>query len=312
MLTRRDFLKGMAALAGGAVLAGVPGQSLAHEDRPIPVPPALMLHSRDAGSAFLPPLLEGLQRHGFTALTWQQWHERRRQKLLPARPVILSIDDISMARGGSPAFDTFVRMQETIARAGMTAVFGVITEPVWNGQIFREQDRERWALMREWVLAGFELATHTSHHSNFNRRDSGPRDDFGPADYEGEIGRSAALISAQLAEQGISYQTDTLITPYGSGYSYKLPHPAIHPGIETACRQAGIRQVVGIVGGRTPIPPHELADPRHLLYLGRAAPVYHPDTSGRSRPQVAETLQRVLAWDAANRAITAHPHPDMR
>lgn len=66
---------------------------------------------------------------------------------------------------------------------------------------------------------------------------TGPRPDFRAVDYEAEIVQSAQLIETKLSERQIDYFVETLIMPYGSGYSYQHPQPEIHPGIVAACRQ---------------------------------------------------------------------------
>jgi hypothetical protein len=126
-------------------------------------------------------------------------------------PLIISIDDISMAHQGCPRFDKIVQMKEWIEVAGVTAVYGVITEP--NGQPDREQDEACWDLIQSWVEAGFELATHTSYHSCFNAKDTTARSDFTAVDYEAEIVRSANLIEQKLGKRGMQYSVQTLILP---------------------------------------------------------------------------------------------------
>jgi hypothetical protein len=187
-------------------------------------------------------------------------------------------------------------MKEWIQAAGMTAVFGVITEPVINGVPQREQDEARWDVVRGWLDEGFELATHTSYHSNFNAVDSGPRPDFTAVDYEAEIVRSANLIEAKLAERGLDYAVKSLIMPYGSGYSYKLTPSQVHAGIVQACRQTNIEFVVGIAQGRTPLSIYSLLDAQALAYVGRLPPAYLVDSDGRSLPYADLTLSWLLSW----------------
>lgn len=296
-INRRDFLKMLGAVGGYAflpldkrliILPTVPAQ--------VNIPPSLMLHSSDGSPDFLPRLLECLQQDGFTLTTYQAW----RQGLLTSKPVpnpvILSIDDISLARSGCASFSVFKQMKEWIKAAGGTAVFGVITQPVINGEPQREQDEARWDMMQTWVEEGFELASHTSYHSNFNAVDTGPRPDFRTMDYEAEIVESAQLIETKLGERQIDYKVETLIMPYGSGYSYQHPQPEIHPGIVAACRQTNIKFVVGIVAGREPLSRNLFDNAQGTVYVGRIPPATFTDSDGRQYPQAEQTAAWIRSW----------------
>jgi peptidoglycan/xylan/chitin deacetylase (PgdA/CDA1 family) len=297
VITRRDFCKTIAALAGQSLLLPLAGYLPVGATQLVPVPPALMLHSVDGRFDFLPPLLDRFNQHGFQTTTYQAWYRQYRQQQPVANPMIISIDDISLAERSSPAFNTFVRMKNWLSAAGMTAVYGVITEPVVNDQPQRQQDETRWDMMQAWVEEGFELASHTSYHSNFNAVDTGPRPDFTAVDYEAEIVRSARLIETKLGERGLTYQVQTLITPYGSGYAYQLPAPDIHPGIRLACQQTNIKFVVGIAQGRSPLPLSALLDDNQLVYTGRTGPVYVTDEeTGGIRPFLPATWSLIEAW----------------
>jgi hypothetical protein len=304
-MSRRTFLKAFGIL--GSQVAMIPLGStllpaLAAGNRMVPVPPSLMLHSVDGRSDFILPLLEMLNQHGFNATTYREWYDRLLQNRPIANPLIISIDDISLAQQGCAAFATFNQMKVWLKEAGMTAVYGVITEPVINGQPRREQDEARWDLMQDWVEEGFELASHTSYHSNFNARDSGPRPDFTAVDYEAEIVRSAALIEAKLGERGLDYRVQTLITPYGSGYAYKQPNPDVHPGIVAACQQTNIKFVVGIAQGRAPLPASRLAAAGSIVYAGRIPPAYLAEGDEAARPIAGQTWSWLQAWREYNQA----------
>jgi peptidoglycan/xylan/chitin deacetylase (PgdA/CDA1 family) len=315
-MTRRTFLKAAGAL--GVQLAIMPWASgllpataaeASDSDRLIPIPPSLMLHSADGRADFLPPLLETLNQHSFRGTTYQEWRQRLRQNRPLSNPVIISIDDISLAQQGCPAFAVFSQMKTWLKEAGMTAVYGVITEPVINGQPQRTQDEARWDMMQAWVEEGFELASHTSYHSNFNALDSGPRADFTAVDYEAEIVRSAALIEAKLGERGLDYRVQTLITPYGSGYSYKQPDSAIHPGIVAACGQTNIRFVVGIAQGRAPLPWADLAGDEPVVYTGRIPPAYMAEGDEPARPAAGWTWSWLQAWREYNQTFEVNQEP---
>jgi hypothetical protein len=255
-----------------------------------------MLHSPDADPDFLPRLLECLQEDGFTPTSYKAWYQSVLADTPISNPVILSIDDISMAQSGCASFNTFVQMKEWIRAAGATAVFGVITEPVINDQPQRQQDETRWDMMQAWVEEGFELASHTTYHSNFNAVDTGPRPDFGAADYEAEIVQSAQLIEAKLRERQIDYTIESLILPYGSGYSYQHPEPEIHTGIVDACRKTNIKFVVGIPHGREPLLRKDFDNAQEILYVGRIPPAYLTSTDNQRVPQAEQTSSWLQSW----------------
>lgn len=312
-ISRRGFLKAASGFLASASVIGfdLPQWPTTAVPQHVPVPASLMLHSPDAQSDFLPQLLDQLNEAGFTAVTYLSWQQLLRENRMPAKPIILSIDDISMAKHACAAFSTFVQMKEWIRAAGMTAVFGVITEPIINGTPQRTQDEERWDVVCSWIDEGFELATHTSYHSNFNAVDSGPRPDFTDVDYEAEIVRSARLIENKLLARGLDYPVKSLIMPYGSGYSYKLTPSQIHTGIVQACHQTNIEFVVGIAQGRAPLNTYALLDSQGVVYVGRLPPACVVDGDGRSLPYADLTAAWLSSWYEDNCALTAK-QPMMR
>lgn len=296
-VNRRDFLKMLGAVGAYAFLPMDIGQIVPPASPSwVNIPPSLMLHSPDGTPDFLPQLLEYLQQDGFTATTYKTWYHGLLTNNPILNPLILSIDDISLAQAGCASFGRFVQMKDWIKAAGGTAVFGVITEPVINGQPQRAQDEARWDMMQTWIEEGFELATHTSYHSNFNAMDTGPRPDFRAIDYEAEIVRSAHLIETKLSERQIDYKVETLIMPYGSGYSYQLPEPAIHSGILDACQQTNIKFVVGIVEGREPLARELFDAPQAVPYVGRLPPAYLTDADGQRQPLAEQTASWLRSW----------------
>ncbi len=301
-VSRRSFLKGVGATAGYMFLPFDFGRipTTPQKRSSVAIPPSLMLHSPDGRADFLPHLLEQLQAEGFTAVTYRSWYQSVLTGQTPPKPIILSIDDISLARSACAAFNAFAQMKEWIKAAGMTAVYGVITEPVIGEQPQCEQDEARWDMMQAWAEEGFELASHTSYHSNFNALDTGPRPDFTTIDYEAEIVRSAHLIENKLGERGLPYNVQTLILPYGSGYSYQKPEPQIHPGITAACQQTNIKFVVGIVNGRAPQPLTTFTNSNELVYVGRIPPAYFTDTNGQQLPHAGQTANWLRAWHNNN------------
>jgi hypothetical protein len=306
IIDRRTFLKAFGAFSTQALVAR-PALTAPWLPAQVTIPPSLMLHSVDGRDDFLPRLLEQLNEKGYTGTTYQQWQQRLAANQPIANPIIISVDDISLACQACARYDTFVQMKGWFKAAGMTAVYGVITEPVIGDAPQRQQDEARWELMQAWVEEGFELASHTSYHSNFNALDSGPRPDFEATDYEAEICRSAALIEQKLAERGIDYRVRTLILPFGSGYSYRLPDPQIHQGIAAACRQTNIQFVVGIPQGRGPLPLAALAGTTTLTYVGRLAPVYSADGGDQPLPIADLTLAALEAWRENNDRFASQP-----
>lgn len=288
-ITRREFLQSLGSTFAAAML---PTSHLwAENDELIAIPPSLMLHSPHGKSDFLPKLLEALDLYQFTPTTYKAWLAAIRAKRPLRKPVLISIDDLTLASDMAYSWQTFAAMKETLRQAQMVATYGVITTPVVNDQPWRVQDAARWDMMVEWVAQGFELASHTSFHSCFSDKYSLPRRDFTQADYNAEICDSAALIEAQLQSRGVAYTVETLILPYGSGYSYMQPLPKVHQGIVTACQHTNIRMIVGIPEGREPFSCHQLLS-NAPLYMGRNGPSVVAD----QRLDVATTVAHLEHW----------------
>lgn len=246
-LSRRHFLKFFGAASLGLLLPGIPHTLNLTSDTL--VPPSLMLHSRHW--RVLPELLDRLLGEGYTGITYIQWE----QSLLfgtplPLKPVLISVDDITMAEG-TATFDYFARMKKMFDRVAYKATFSVITRPDLN------QDDQHWSEVAQWTLQGFELATHTSHHSVLDN----PK--WVDQDYKVEIGDSAAMITARTGQP-----VRTLVTPFGSGYDIKTQ--TINPQVVKACRESNIRFVVGIATGKKHM--HLDAQAGDVIYMGRIAP----------------------------------------
>lgn len=262
-ITRRGFILG-GMIAGGAwIVKTLP--VYARQSRLVPVPPALMLHSGNgydmSRAGFLPVLVRSLKEEGYATLTYKGWWDAVvNGQPLPEKPLIISIDDLTMVHG-NPSFSEFQNMHDYLLENGYVAVFGIITRPRLA------QDETRWERIASWVDEGFELATHTSEHSNFNRRNGQPREDFSQEDYDAEIIDSAEFIFERTAQP-----VTALITPYGSGFDRSTGE--IHGRVANACRQTSIKFVVGINDGRAPLPHTLFSDPQSLIYLGRGTP--HP------------------------------------
>lgn len=291
-LSRRDFLLTcgrLGLLAGTGLFMG----SL-HAEAPDAileeVPPTLMLHSRDNVYAFQNTLIKKLKLNNYATTTYQAWEQAVANGTPHDRRVILTIDDISMSKGNR-SFASFRQMYETYKAAGMVTVFAVITRPDLP------QDEARWDEVASWVREGFELATHTSYHTNLNLTDSTPRPDLTEADYTAEIVDSATLIEEKMRARGIDYKVRTLVTPFGSGYSYAQPIHEIDPAVVAACAKTNIKFVVGMVDGKLPIERASLEPGNNdLVYLGRTPPFYEKDTSGKDVPQGEHTFGYLHHW----------------
>ena len=270
-LSRRNFLKGTALFSGAMAL--LPEANTTTIEPPIPIsryqiqiiplPPCMMLHSQhgtDMGrDGFFPQFLQLVEEQSYTTVTFQSWLTAvLAEDNLPEKPLIISMDDMAMDMG-NPAFRYFQDMHDQLAIRNMVGTFGIVTRPN-----LRQED-SRWELVREWAENGFEMATHTSEHTNFNQRDSSARADLTQEHINAEIINSATMI-----QERIQQPVTALITPYGSGFNRQTQE--IHAGIIEACQQANIRMVIGITDGREPISIEALENPDSILYCGRTTP----------------------------------------
>ena len=266
VLNRREFLK---LLTAGAAL------SVSHRWLPIlasecdgddfvpplpeyiPVPPSLMLHSRHRWR--FPAMLEYLAEAGFTGITYADLNRAILGEIrLPDKSILISIDDLSPFQG-NPSYEYFAAMKDTLVEYGFKGTFSVITRP---DQL---PDEARWEEVIGWIEAGIALETHTAFHSYLDNPN------FTARDYEAEIIESAQFITAR---SGVA--VCALITPYGSGYNPETGE--INPQVAAACREADIRFVVGIAGGRTPISTAITTDT--VVCLGRVGPGLTNDADG--------------------------------
>ncbi len=246
-LTRRQFLK---SLAGMGAIAAMPKLALAFDMTPdIYTPPAVMLHSRHW--RVLPDLLAQLRDLGYSGITYRDWEDMLMGRgTLPDKPVILSVDDLSL-EVGNPAFKYFKGMKDHFVNYGFKAVFSIITRPNLK------QNSDRWTEVSTWVNEGMELATHTAYHSNLDN----PK--FTTLDYHTEIIDSAAMIEQQTGQP-----VRALVTPYGSGYD--IDTHTLNPNVLEACREANLRFIVGISTGIRHV--HADNQAGDVIYCGRANP----------------------------------------
>lgn len=260
--TRRHFLK-MLAVAPFATWPSRFAQSPQHTT---PIPPSLMLHSRHGvnvadPNGFLPILKLRLADIGATYHTYQTWRDQITNEPdtpLDTFPVIVSIDDVGPDRY-NPHFDVFANMVTFFIENDFHVVLGIVTRSDMP------QDDSSWAQLREWAQSGLvELATHSDQHYTFSTREGRPRTDVGLEFYQEQITASAERIYEKTLQP-----VTTLITPFGSGFDSR--DETIHPHVETACREAEIKFVVGIVEGRQPLDIDSLTNTTPL-YLGRTKP----------------------------------------
>jgi hypothetical protein len=267
-MNRRTFMKTL-FFATSAFAATAYGFRPTSAQNAIPLPPSLMLHSCHRRE--LRPILEVLRDEGYSGITYLDLENALNgQTLLPERPILITIDDLSMAEG-NPSFAHFEEMKDTLLQFNFRATFGVITRPDM------EQDIKRWHLVHEWLRDGMALENHTSYHSNLDNPG------FSFRDYRAEIAAAAELIRAYSGQP-----VRTLITPYGSGYDMQTGQ--LNPSVVLACRQSNIRFVVGITQGREYLPTSLM--PHDVVYLGRIQPW------GEGNEMVMDSLNQIRGWYA--------------
>lgn len=258
---RRQFLKTF--VLGGAAVAALrisPRLLLAQSGQTpetLPVPPSLMLHSRHRWR--MEAMLEGLRELGFEGITYGDLEQALLGDLtLPEKPILITIDDLSPTRG-SPSFAYFSAMKDLLVEYDFRGSFAIITRPDL------EQDEAMWSQITGWLDDGIALETHTAYHSHLGRHD------FTARDYAAEIVESAQWIRSRTG-----YNVRALVTPYGSGYNAETGE-VLAPVLE-ACHAANLRFVVGIVGGRAPLPLNPA--PQDIFYVGRVGPSLSDDAPG--------------------------------
>jgi peptidoglycan/xylan/chitin deacetylase (PgdA/CDA1 family) len=288
-LSRRDFLKRTILLSSTAAM--LPNSRIDHQTTMIPLPPCIMLHSQHGinmgRDGFFPQFLRLAQDQQYTTVTFHSWLcAVLNNTPLPENPLIISMDDMAMDVG-NPSFQYFRNMHNQLALQHMVGTFGIVTRP------HLRQDDNRWDEVQSWADEGFEMATHTSEHTNFNQADTSARVDLSQEHVDAEI-----INSAHMIQNRIEQPVNVLITPYGSGFNRHSQE--VHPDIVSACQRANIRMVVGITDGRAPTPLVSLQDPRSILYYGRTTPgndnayeaIYNVNMWGREGVRsVAEATQ---------------------
>ncbi|MCC6799670.1 MAG: polysaccharide deacetylase family protein [Anaerolineae bacterium] len=260
-MQRRVFLKLLAASAGSMLPAPAAGAVA----ECVPVPPTVMLHARQAHLNNLPRLLDWLAQREYTPVTYRSlWDCLTGAQPLPARPAIITIDDLTLVRG-SGNFAFIARMIDVLLERAVPAVVGIITQPVVvcaGGRLvqLQEQDDALWDCAAGWQARGIELATHTTSHRNL--AEAG----ITPDDLRYEICTSAELIAVRTGQP-----VHTLLLPFGNG-AIDSQAGRLRASITEACRAGGIGIVVGVAGGRIPLEPAP-AEARPVYFVGRVGPM---------------------------------------
>jgi hypothetical protein len=230
-ISRRDFLKALGGLASGAILQ--PKWLLEVADLKLPVPPTLMLHSKDRWK--LVNILAWLKSNGYNSLTYRELGMViRGEAKLPERPIILTIDDV----GTHWLVSYYMDMVDIISEAGYTGMVGLVTRKSPT------QTPEIWKTLREVAERGWQLDTHTMHHYSLPRLSS--LDKL----------RVEIVDSARMIEDGIGIAPLSLIAPYANvGYS----NGKYDERIFKVCSEAKLDFVVGMAHGRhlnSELPPY--------------------------------------------------------
>src|SRR5215471_11450642 len=114
---RRDFLRLLCGSAAGVFLS--PRWQFQTSAKLIPVPPTLMLHSKNRWK--LSNVLKWLVDNGYTGITYRQFASVLLGEVtLPDKPVILSLDDLDTVYI-NPAF---LSMTDEMEKAGFRGVLG--------------------------------------------------------------------------------------------------------------------------------------------------------------------------------------------
>jgi peptidoglycan/xylan/chitin deacetylase (PgdA/CDA1 family) len=194
------------------------------DGRKIPVPPTLMLHSKDRWK--LEFILKWLIDHGYTSLLYSQFATvLAGEAEMPDRPIILSIDDIAT----DYINNYFTDMVDLIERAGYTGIMGVVTRTT------PAQSPQNYLYLRELANRGWEIDTHTTHHHVL------------PLLPTLDAMRVEIVDSAKMLEDATGQSTTSLIVPYASVRSKDKPYD---DRIFTVSAEANLSFVVGMTHGR--------------------------------------------------------------
>jgi len=234
LFTRRAFLRTASLCALSLALPNLPSEA---SGAPFRVPPTLMLHTKDRWK--LPHILTWLRERNYQSIGYADLLKvLQGARRLPEKPIILTIDDIA------PSYiqPHFMAMAREVEKAGYRGVFAVVANQPPH------QAAEGWARLRALAERGWEMETHTIHHSYLPG--------LKLPDLREEIIRSAEWIA-----EGIGRAPLCLIAPYGAVYRHEREFDM---RIFEVAAQAKLAFVVGIVGGR-----FIAADAKMPYYVGR-------------------------------------------
>lgn len=232
---RREFLRLLCGSAAGIVLEPTWKFNLAN--KAIPVPPTLMLHSKNRWQ--LVNIVKWLTANGYSGINYRQLNSvLQGHTTLPDKPVILSLDDL----------DTiyieryFMEMVDLMENAGYLGVLGIITTKT------PKQNPKSWQTLNELAARGWELDTHTTHHALL-------------PPLKREEMRAEIVDSANMIADAVDLPATTLIVPYAN---IKFPKGKIDQRIFDVSAEANLQFVVGMAGGR-----HIQPDAMPPYYVGR-------------------------------------------
>ncbi len=220
-LSRRDFLKILGGAAGTLVMG--PRWTFSRAGTSLSVPPTLMLHTKDRWK--LEAILKWLADHGYQSVTYRTLAQvMADQAVLPAKPVILTLDDV----GSDYIQPYFFPMLDLIEKANQMGMLGVVT---------RRTPKEKpdvWKTLAEFASRGWQLETHTSRHLLLPALD--------------DVTLHAEVVdSVKMLEDGTSQHPTSLIVPYANLRKY---HGGEDKRIFAVAGEAALRFVVGMAGGR--------------------------------------------------------------
>jgi peptidoglycan/xylan/chitin deacetylase (PgdA/CDA1 family) len=235
-LGRREFLRVLCGVAGVTLLR--PAWNFDPPDQVMPVPPTLMLHTKDRWT--LPNIVRWLNDNGYTSINYRAFAKvMRGEATLPDKPIILTIDDV----GTQFIQPYFIDMIDLIEKGGYKGVLSVVTRQT------PAENPETWGKLREFAARGWLLDTHTTHHWAL------------PLIQKEDVLRSEIVDSAKMIADGIGQPPISLILPYASA---RLPNGQMDKRIFDLADEAGLEFVVGMAQGR-----HVASDEPPPYYVGR-------------------------------------------
>lgn len=215
--------------------------------------------------------LDALHGVGVTTLTVAEYAASIRSgRLLPARTVVITIDD--------GYADTAALMVPSLLERGFTATVFVTTGAV--GRVVRRSRMISWSQLRELHQEGFEIGAHTHHHRAL--------DTVRPSDAKYEMAHSRAVL-----EDALSSPVPSFAYPYGY-WTSRLRGLAAEVGYQSACAAKNALSH----------PSDDLyALSRIVVKRGTSAQQLCDAVAGRTRDVATSprTFQR-LAWRLARRA----------